>query len=574
MSVQVLEDLAELMNSDRLIEEIKSRIDIVDFISDYVHLKKAGQNYKGLCPFHPEKVPSFMVSPSKQIFHCFGCGIGGDIISFLMKHDNLSFNEAKKYIAEKAGIQLTETKGNRKSFEKREKILRIQSEALAFFKEHLKSSNSALTFLNKRGIDDTSIRHFSIGYAPKEQSALFKHLKEKGYSDSLIKDSGLAVSDQEVCRDTFRGRIMFPICNMRGDIVAFGGRVINGTLPKYLNSPETEIFKKSETLFAIDLSKDEIRKKGYAIIVEGYFDTIICHQYGFQNTVSPLGTAFTISQLQKLKVLTSNVIVIFDGDEAGISAARRALAIICECDFRARILLLPRGEDPDSFLRRNGKRALQKMLSKTMSIIEFLMKLSGRDKIDTVREALVMISAGNDLIMADEMIRELADRSGISESVLRSELQRMKKKGKKKRHEETIPIKAVKNIEEYLLLSAVLSFPEKIEGVISKLNIEELREVPIKSLFEKIRVLRDKFDIKSLINGAPEDEQSIVRELSLNPGFDLDNIDRNIHDCLLRLDQRRLEERRNLVMAQEPDDATLHDSLLKEKRKLIKKTQL
>lgn len=574
MSVQVLEDSAELMNSDRLIEEIKSRIDIIDFISDYVQLKKAGQNYKGLCPFHPEKIPSFMVSPSKQIFHCFGCGIGGDIISFLMKHDNLSFNEAKKYIAEKAGIQLTEPRRDKKGSEKREKLLRIQNEALAFFKGHLKSSDFALTYLRGRGIDDISINRFGIGYAPKEQAALFKHLKEKGYTDSLIKDSGLAVPDKEVCRDTFRGRVMFPICNMRGDIIAFGGRVMNDTLPKYLNSPETEIFKKGETLFAVNLSKDTIRKKGYAIIVEGYLDTIICHQYGFQNTVSPLGTALTVSQLQKLKVLTGQVIVIFDGDESGISAAIRALVILCECDFRARILLLPRGEDPDSFLRGQGKRALQKMLSKTMSIIEFLMKLSGKDKIDTVREALVMIAACKDLIMADEMVRELADRSGINESVLRSELQRMKKKEKQKRHEETIPFRAVKNIEEYLLLSAVMSFPEKIEEVISKLNIEDLREVPIKSLFEKIKVLGDKFDMNLLINEAPEDERSIIRELSLNPGFDLDHIDRNIHDCLLRLDQRRLEERRNLIMAQEPDDAALHDSILKEKRKLIRKTQL
>jgi len=562
------------MKSDRLIEEIKSSIDIVDFISDYVQLKKVGQNYKGLCPFHPEKVPSFMVSPSKQIFHCFGCGSGGDVISFLMKHDNISFNEAKRYIAQKAGIQLTEPQSNKYSSEKHEKLLRIQSDALAFFKEYLKSSDSARTYLTKRGVDDTSIHRFNIGCAPNEQSALFQYLRKKGYKDSFIKDAGLAVLDKKGYRDTFRGRIVFPICNLRGDIIAFGGRVMNSTLPKYLNSHETEIFKKGENLFAINLAKDEIRKKDYSIVVEGYLDAIICHQYGFQNTVSPLGTALTAGQLQKLKVLSSKVVVIFDGDEAGISAARRSLSMLCECDLRARILLLPQKEDPDSFLRKKGRQVFQKMLSDTMSMIEFLMNISGRDKIDTVREALAMIATGKDLLIADEMVKELAERSGISESVLRNELRRMKKKERRDRNEEIVPFKTVKSTEEYLLLSAVISFPEKIEAVMSKLNIEELREVPIKSLFEKIKALGDKFNMDALVHEANEEEKAIIRELTLKPGFDLDHVDRNIHDCLLRLAQRRLEERRNLLMAQEPHDAVLHDSILKEKRKLIRDNQL
>jgi DNA primase len=546
------------MKSDRLIEEIKSSIDIVDFISDYVQLKKAGQNYKGLCPFHPDKVPSFMVSPSKQIFHCFGCGSGGDVISFLMKHDNLSFNEAKRYVANKAGIQLTEPQRNTHASEKREKLFRIQGEALTFFRGHLKSSDTARAYLTKRGIDDTSVNRFNIGFAPNEQTALLQHLKEKGYTDSFIKDAGLSVIDRKGYRDTFRGRIIFPICNMRGDSIAFGGRVMHNTLPKYLNSPETEIFKKGETLFAVNLAKDEIRKKGYALVVEGYLDAIICHQYGFQNTVSPLGTALTVGQLKKLKILTTKVVVIFDGDEAGIAAAKRSLPIFCECDVRAKILLLPQGDDPDSYLRKKGKRALQKMLADTMSMIEFLMKISGKDKIDTVRESLLMIASGNDLIIADEMVKELAERSGISETILRSELRKMKKKAKRSKGEEAVPVKTVRHVEEYLLLSALISFPEKVEEVIPEVNSEELRTVPIKSLFEKIKALGG----------------SIIRELSINPGFDLDHVDRNIHDCLRRLAQRRLEDRRNVLVAQEPYDVALHDSILKEKRKLIREKKI
>jgi DNA primase len=562
------------MKSDRLIEEIKSSIDIVDFISDYVQLKKAGQNYKGLCPFHPDKVPSFMVSPSKQIFHCFGCGSGGDVISFLMKHDNLSFNEAKRYVANKAGIQLTEPQRNTYASVRREKLLLIQSEALTFFRGHLKSSATARAYLTKRDIDDTSVNRFNIGYAPNEQTALLEHLKKNGYTDSFIKDAGLAVTDGKGYRDSFRGRIIFPICNMRGDSIAFGGRVMHDALPKYLNSAETDIFKKGETLFAVSLAKDEIRKKGYALVVEGYLDAIICHQYGFQNTVSPLGTALTIGQLKKLKLLTEKVVVVFDGDEAGIAAAKRSLPIFCECDVRAKILLLPQGEDPDSYLRKKGKRAFQKMLAGTMSMIEFLMKISKKDTIDTVRESLLMIASGNDLIRADEMVKELAERSGISETVLRSELRKMKKKAKRGKDEDLAPVRTVSPVEEYLLLSALISFPEKVEEVIPEVKSEELRAVPIKSLFEKIKALGATFTIDELINEANEEERSIIRELSLKPGFDLDHVDRNIHDCLHRLAQRRLEERRNALVAQDPHDAALLDSILKEKRKLIREKKI
>jgi len=562
------------MKSDRLIEEIKSSIDIVDFISDYVQLKKAGQNYKGLCPFHPDKEPSLMVSPSKQIFHCFGCGSGGDVISFLMKYDNLSFNEAKRYIAKKAGIALTEPGRITYASEKRERLLSVQREAAVFFRENLRLSDEARSYLKKRGIDDTSAERFNIGYAPNQQTALLQYLRGKGYADTFMKDAGLSVSDKHGYRDTFRGRIMFPISDRRGDIIAFGGRVMHDALPKYLNSPETEIFKKGETLFALDLAKDAIRKKGYALVVEGYLDTIMCHHYGFQNTVSPLGTALSVGQMQKLKVLVNKVIVVFDGDEAGIAAAQRSLSILSACDLRARILLLPEGEDPDSYLRKHGERAFQKMIAGTMSVVEFLMEVSGKDTIDTVREALVIIAAGKDLIMADEMIRELADRSGVSESVLRSELGSMKKKAKKSENKEVVFHKAVKYTEEYLLLSALISFPEKVEVVVSRLDSEDLRELPVKSLFEKVKTLGAKFTVDRLIQEATEEERLIVRELTLNPGFDVAYVDRNIDDCLFRLAQRKLDEKRISLMAQEPHDRALYDSLLKEKRKLIREKKL
>ncbi len=558
------------MKAERLLEEIKSKIDIVDFVSDYVQLKKSGQNYKGLCPFHSEKTPSFMVSHAKQIFHCFGCGVGGDVISFLMKHDNLSFNEATRYIAKKAGIEISEPGFTKGVSERREKILHIQGDAMKFFIDNLKSSESAQAYLKKRGLNEVSIDSFHIGYATDERDALFKYLKKKDYTDSLIKDAGLAIFDERGYRDMFRGRIIFPIFNYQNDVVAFGGRVMANSMPKYLNSPETEIFKKGETLFAINLSKDEVRKNGYAIIVEGYLDVIACHQYGFKNAVAPLGTALTLRQLQRLKSLTGKLVMVFDSDKAGISAARRSLTILCECDFRARVLLLPEGEDPDSFLRKNGGQPFKKMLSDTMSMIEFLLNTSESDRIDNVREALGMIAAMKDLIIADEMLGELADRSRINESVLRSELKKIKRKPGSRTAEGLEPSMTTLNREEYILLSAIIAFPEKADNVLSRLEFENLKDETIRSIFKKIKTPADKLNINSLLNKSDDAERALITELSLNPGFDLEHVDRNIDDCLRRLSQRRFEERRRLALEKEPDDAALHNSLLKEKRRLIK----
>ncbi len=560
------------MKANSLLEEIRSKVDIVEFISDYVPLKRAGQNYKAHCPFHSEKTPSFMVSPSKQIFHCFGCGVGGDVVTFLMKHENLSFNEAIKYIAKRAGIKIKEFVFSKDASERRERMLQIHKEAMRFFIENLRGSESAQAYLKKRGIDKVSIDRFYIGYAPAEWDRLFRYLSKKGYSDSLIKETGLVVFDEKGYRDMFRARIIFPIFNQRNDVIAFGGRAMDESQPKYLNSPETEIFKKGETLFALNLAKDDIRKKDYAIIVEGYLDTIVCHQYGFRNTVAPLGTALTSRHLQRLKSLSEKVVLVFDSDEAGISAARRSLVTICECNFRPRVLLLPEEEDPDSFLRKNGSQSFEGMLSRAMSMVEFLLNTSKGDRIESVREALGMIAVIKDLIIADEMLRELAERSKVNESALRGELKRIKRMAISSRVEKPGTVKAAENREECLLLSAVIAFPEKSRYVLSRLSIEDLKDETVRSLFKKIEALADNLNMESLINDADDAEKALITRLSLEPGFDLENVDRNIADCLQALLQKKFEERRR--MAEESGDLALLNSFLKEKRKLIKGASL
>jgi len=555
------------MKFERLLEEIRSKVDIVDFISDYVQLKKSGQNYKALCPFHAEKTPSFMVSQPKQIFHCFGCGAGGDVVSFLMKHETLSFNEAIQVIAKKAGIKIGEFAFDKDRSEKREKLLTINREASNFFIRNLRDSEAASAYLKKRGIEEVSLQGFSIGYALHKRDSLLKYLKKMGYSDSLIKDAGLIVSDERGARDVFRGRIIFPICNYQNEVVAFGGRVLDDALPKYLNSPETELFKKGETLFALNLAKEEIRKKGYAMLVEGYLDTIICHQYGFKNTVAPLGTALTSKQLQRLKPLTNKVVLVFDSDAAGISAAKRSLEILSQCNFRAKVLLLPEGEDPDSFLRKKGSNSFKRLLAGALSMTEFLLNTLKRDRIDAAREILRMISSIGDMIVADELLRELSEKTRIDESVLRSELKQIKKNVRSSVLEGLGLMKAAQYMEEYLLLSALIAFPEKAEYVLSRIDIEDLKDDIIRSLFKKIKSLGKTFTLKSLLNEAEED-RALITGLSLKPGFDLEHIDRNIEDCLQTMMQKQFEEKRK--QAEESGDVSLLNALLKEKRKHLK----
>jgi DNA primase len=556
------------MKAEKLLDEIKSRIDIVEFISDYVQLKKAGQNYKGLCPFHSEKTPSFMASQAKQIFHCFGCGAGGDVVTFLMKHENLSFIEALRYLAKKTGIRITDPTFEKAHSEKRGQLLQINEEAMKFFIKNLHGSRKAMDYLAHRGLNEDSVKKFRLGYAAGKRDDLAQYLKKMGFSNSLLADTGLVVTDGKGCRDWFRERIMFPIFNLKNDVIAFGGRVMDNSLPKYINSPETEVFKKGETLFAINFSKDEIRKKGYALIVEGYLDAIICHQYGFGNAVAPLGTALTSRHLVRLKPLTGRTVLVFDGDQAGISAARRSLAILCENDFKAKVLVLPTGEDPDSFLRKNGSQPFKTSLTHAVSAIKFLLQTAKGERTDSVREALGMIASVKDLLIAEEMLRELAERSGINESVLRSELEKTRKKALIRRPQGLRPSAARSHREEYLLLSAVIAFPEKTGEVFARLDIEDLHDETVRSVFRKIKTLGDRVNTPSLLDTADDAERTLITGLSIEPGFDPEHVDRNIDDCLQKLGQRKLERERRL--AEESGDILRLDSLLKEKRKSIK----
>ena len=557
------------MKSDRVLEEVKDRIDIVDFISEYVQLRKSGQNWKGLCPFHAEKTPSFMVSPAKQIFHCFGCGAGGDVISFLVKYERLPFPEALHVLAGKAGVLLPTARQDKQVIERDEQVRNALRAASTFFVTKLKESGNASEYVRKRGISGETAELFKLGYAPAGWQNLLRYLKGMGYGDAVIKEAGLAVAGEKGLYDMFRDRVIFPIMGVQGSVVAFGGRAMDDGLPKYINSPETPVFRKSETLYGMFTAKEAIRKKEHVLIVEGYMDVIICHQYGFENVVAPLGTALTAGHLQKLRKLTKEAVVIFDGDAAGIAAARRALPLLCQNDIHARILLLPQNEDPDSYLREQGSESFSILIEKAQSMIGFLLSIAQGRRSDTVREALAAIAGLHDAIEAEQMLMELAGSTRINETALREELRKIQ--GRKSiAQAPAIPLRAgtVKNAEERLLLSAVIAFPEKAREVLSKIDMHDIRDTVVAGLLQRIAAATDKGNLATVLGSASEEERLLFTRLSVEPGFDPEHVGRVIEDCFGKIDKRKFEER--LHRARATGDIHQINALLLEKKQCIK----
>lgn len=557
------------MKTEGLPDELRSRLDVVDVISDYVELRRSGQNYKGLCPFHSEKTPSFIVSPDKQIFHCFGCNAGGDIVSFVMKYDNLSFNEALAFLAKKAGISLKATKPASDNESLKERLLEIHKEASKIFAENLRKSNPAAEYLRKRGLKDDIIRAFSLGYALKDWQSLYSRLKGSKFPDSAISRSGVASAGDKGLYDMFRNRIMFPIHDVQGNIIAFGGRVLDDSQPKYLNSPDTPIFKKGETLFGLNLSKEGIRKKGYAMIVEGYFDVIVCHQYGFNNAIAPLGTALTADHARKLRRFTKKAVLVFDGDAAGRSAALRAIPLLIGQEVALKILLLPENEDPDSFLGKKGAEAFKDLLARAKSAVDFMLGLPENDKTENVRALIEIIACAKDTIMKEDLIRELSEKAGLREPIIREELKKITG-GLNERLKGLKPAAASSTSvydEELILLSAGIAFSDRIGYILQRLELEELKNVLVRGLFEKFNMQGNNPEA-TLLSSLDDEEKRLLTRLTIKPGFDPETVDKNIEDCLRKINARKFDRR--LKQAEQTGDLHLLNSLLVEKQKLLK----
>lgn len=352
--------------SSEVIEEVVSRNDIVDVISGYIKLKKSGSSYVGLCPFHNEKSPSFSVSGTKQMYHCFGCGVGGNVITFVMEYENYTFPEAIKMLADRAGIALPvmEYSGeDRRERDIKTKLLEINKIAATFYYHQLKSpaGQSGLDYLKKRQLSDKTINTFGLGYAPQLTGDLYRMLKEKGYDDELLKESGLFTYEKGI-REKFWNRVIFPIMDINNKVIGFGGRVMGDGKPKYLNSPETKLFDKSKNLYGLNVARSS--RKNNLIICEGYMDVISMHQAGFNQAVASLGTALTPGHARLMKRYTDNVLITYDSDEAGVKAALRAIPILKDAGLSTKVINMRPYKDPDEFIKALGTEAFQERIDK------------------------------------------------------------------------------------------------------------------------------------------------------------------------------------------------------------------
>lgn len=420
-----------LYNED-IINEVREKNNIVDTVSKYVDLKKIGSNYKGLCPFHSEKTPSFTVSEEKQIYHCFGCGEGGDVISFLMKNENLEFIDALKILADNANITL-EKKNINSELEKTKNILyEINREAGIYFYRNLFKDRNAYNYLINRGIDKDTIKTFGIGYSPNGWNYLINYLKEKNYSEKDIESAGLITYHKKSNRyfDKFRGRIMFPIFNNRGKIIGFGGRSIdNENQPKYLNSPETPVFSKGNNLYALNIVRKQ-NKGDKIILVEGYMDVISLYKYGITNSVASLGTALTQNQVQLLKSYSKEIYICYDSDNAGRNATNKAIETMNKMNIKPKIIALPEKLDPDDFIKAYGLEKFQGLIENSLTSTDFKIQEKKKsynleryqDKIDFLKDVAILLREIKSPVELEIYIDKVSKETNIPSQVIKQEV--------------------------------------------------------------------------------------------------------------------------------------------------------
>ncbi len=456
------------MNSS--VQQIKERLSIEDVVSAYIKLERAGANLKARCPFHNEKTPSFFISPDRGSYYCFGCAASGDIFSFVEEFEGLDFKGALKLLADKAGVQLTAfTQEMKEAESEKEKLFRIMEEATKYFEKNLEGSTEVLNYLKSRGLNEKSIKDFRIGFAILDWRKLYDHLKSKGFSDTEIEKAGLAkkptpsaVGTSPLSRgrmggglyDRFRGRIMFPISDSSGRIIAFSGRIFidDGKSAKYLNSPETPIFSKNAVLYGLDKAKESIRKNNFSILVEGQMDLVLSHQAGYRNTIATSGTALSTSEVSKENVvsnlglirrLSENVVLAFDADKAGFSATLRASRIALSLSMDVKVASMPEGVDPADLISKQGPDAWKEAIKNSKHIIEFLLvkilKDAGEDarKVgrDVKDKVLPFIAALESSIEKIHFIKKISDLSGIPELALKDDFEKVEQELKSEKEE-------------------------------------------------------------------------------------------------------------------------------------------
>ncbi len=493
--------------SSDLLEEIRNRCDIVDIISDYVHLKPAGKGFKGLCPFHEEKTPSFMVSPEKQLFHCFGCGEGGNAFNFLMKYEKLSFFEAVKMLAQKSGVPLPvdEEKENI-LHKKKERLYKLNNLVANYYRECLFRTNQGkkvINYFKKRGINDTSVEKYRLGYAPPGWDALTNFLKKKGYSyEELIKAGIIKKSKIEgKYIDYFRDRIIFPIFNLSGRVIGFGGRVLDNSLPKYINSPETMIYNKGSNLYSLNFAKEDIRKKNYIIVVEGYTDVLITQQYGFNNMAASLGTALTTKQIDLIKRFTDTVLIAYDADSAGNMATLRSLDLLVKAGLEIKVIDLPQGLDPADFLIKKGKKLFQNLIDSSLSLIDYKLKLlyskysikAIEGKVKVIKEILPTLNVIGNEVELRAQTKKISEELKLSEEAILIELKRYKRGSRDSSHNFIkLNSESGNTKAEKILIGCMLENEQIARGILKKLKAKDFSVLMHRQIIAAIeKILED-----------------------------------------------------------------------------------
>lgn len=563
--------------SDELIDEIRSSNDIVDTISQYVTLKRSGRNFFGLCPFHKEKSPSFSVSPDKQIFHCFGCGVGGNVIHFVSKIENLDFRETLEFLAEKSGIELPSSENDQYSKRQflKDKVFKINEETARFYHENLykPTAKPAQEYVKTRKLNNSTLKSFLIGYSGN-YNELYKHLKQKGFNDEEILASSLVNKNERgQFIDRFRNRLMIPIMDIRGKVIAFGGRVLDKSLPKYINSPENIVYSKGRNLFGLNIAKKGNLDK--IVIVEGYMDAISLYQRGITNVVASLGTALTEAQGRLLRKYAGQVIISYDSDAAGQAATMRGLEILKNLGCDVRILQMEGAKDPDEYVIKYGSGGFNLLIEKAISLVEFRIKVlknkfnleNTNDKIKFLQEIAKILVSIDSQIELEIQIDNIARDYNISKEAIYAEVNKVKYTNKTKDAEKekkpkaNIERKKESKIDEatikrenviiYLLINGNIQDREKIKNNIKK---EDLKYLLNQQLIEKIYEAIDQNKEINNILDSMEDKDLISHFTSLMADdYEISDNDKCIEDIITSYNKERIIERRNEILTKLED---------------------
>jgi DNA primase len=577
--------MAGLISQD-LLDEILNKIDIVEVVTGYIPLKRAGRNFRALCPFHQEKTPSFMVSPDRQIYHCFGCSSGGNAFNFLMKYERLEFPEAVEVLAKKAGVRLPEEKQDSHAASINQQIYKVLELAELFYRNSLNSVSASAVkgYLLKRNINEEAARLFRLGFAPDNWDALINALRSKGISLSLMEKAGLIISKSGGgYYDRFRNRVIFPILDVKSRVIAFGARVlpgsaagVNDSQAKYVNSPETPIYTKGRNLYNLNNALKAIRELDFAVIVEGYLDCILPYQQGLHNIVASLGTALTNDQVKLLKRYTDNVVMVYDGDAAGEIAAVRSLDIFVEEGVNVKVVALPAGHDPDSFVRKNGIGHFQQLIQAGSNLFDYKLRVlrsrynAGQieGKALIAQEMLVTINKFNNAILKFDYIKRLSEELDVKEEALRLELGKIKDYRPAAAGSPPAAGKAVNiNPTEKLLIKLMLeeaSVGNRLKDYLEPADFQDERTTKIVSIMFDLLAQGKKVNSGTLINHLEphQDLSAVISGLSLLPDTCGEDREKVIDDCVCRLKKQRLKTKRDFLQREIKNAQNIKDDEL------------